>query len=47
MGRAAGTLGQAPAAAAEGPTPMEGPTTAAVGPAAGAEGPWCTRGLKE
>ena len=56
MGRAAGTLGLAPVAAAEGVVTAEGPATkgpaaaeepAVEGPTAGGVGPWCTCGLKE
>ena len=46
MGRIAGTLGLAHAAAVEGPVAEE-PAAAREGPAEGEEGPWRTRGLKE
>ena len=51
MGRAAGALGPASAAAVEGPAKTEpaaaGPATVGEGPAAGGVGPRCTCGLKE
>ena len=58
MGRVAGTLRPAPAAAAEGPVATGsaarkpaaaggGPTTTREGPTAGGVGPYRTHGLKE
>ena len=51
MRRTVGTLGPAPATAAEGAVTAEGPAAAeepaVEGPAAEGVGPWCTCGLKE
>ena len=51
MGRAAGTLGNAPAAAAEGAMTVEGLAAEGLAtteePAAGRVGPWSTCGQKE
>ena len=51
VGRAVGTLGPAPAVAAEGPTAVEKPAAAeepaVEGSAAGGVGLWRTYGLKE